>query len=160
MSKKKIMVVDDEADLTMLLEHIFLSTGLYDVVVANNGHEAKQKAVQEKPDLIFLDFIMPEVRGDEVLKFLRSRPELSETPVVIMSGLGGNVYFDNQEDREEMIDMDFDTESKHLMGKDSEKIFPENLVKKYKVEATLPKPFTSGDLKSMAEKIFQKREKY
>ena len=75
MEKKKIMVVDDEKDLTILLEYIFESTEKYDVVIANNGQEAQEKALEEQPDLIFLDFVMPGIRGDEVLRFFRDQLE-------------------------------------------------------------------------------------
>lgn len=153
--KKKIMVVDDEIDLTMLLEHIFLSTGLYDVVTANSGKEAQKIALQENPDLIFLDFLMPEVRGDQVLRFLRSRPEFERTPVVMMSGLGGDVYLDDHDERGHNAPSS-SQDSDEDQGRVS--AFHEGMIEKYHVTATLPKPFTSQELKTLAETIFRQEE--
>jgi len=155
MKKKKIMVVDDEIDLTMLLEHIFLSTGLYDVVTANSGKEAQKIALKEKPDLIFLDFLMPGVRGDQVLQFLRSRTEFEKTPVVMMSGLGGDVYLDDQDSSGQTGGV-FSENSGGDNGPGS--VFYDGLIKKYHVTAMLPKPFTSKELKALAETIFRQEE--
>ena len=152
------MVVDDEKDLTMLLEYIFMSTAKYDVVVANSGAEAQEKAVAEKPDLIFLDFVMPGIRGDEVLRFFRAQPETKNVPVVIMSGLGGDVYF--KKDKREMLRLNLQAGVKNLNRPGSAEASSENLMKKYRIAAILPKPFTSQGLKDLVGEIFkEKKEK-
>jgi twitching motility two-component system response regulator PilH len=152
--KKKILIVDDEQDLTMLMEHIFLSTGLYDVIVANGGKEGKEKALSEKPDLVFLDYIMPEVRGDDVLKFINSEPRLKDTAVVVMSGLGKTAYFGNQngygeEDQEDIVP---DVDS--LLGESSSLAFPLELIKECGVIAAIPKPFSREKLLKLTAHIF------
>lgn len=150
--KKKILVIDDEADLLMLIEHIFLSTGLYDVVTAGDGRQGQQKAMEERPDIIFLDYIMPEVMGDEVLKFIRSHEELRHTEVVIMSGLGGAVYF-NEGKQHDFIQDDIDSVPEDLLGESSTVAFPQHMIQKYGVVAVLPKPFSREKLLGITERI-------
>ncbi len=66
----KILVVDDEADITNLLRDYFEING-YDVITASNGAEALKKA-EKNPDLILLDINMPDVDGLEVCKRIRN----------------------------------------------------------------------------------------
>jgi DNA-binding response OmpR family regulator len=78
---KKILVVDDKAELRTLLKSYLTQEG-FDVVTANDGQEALYIARHEKPNLIILDLMMPEMGGDE---FMRSYSRESDTPVVILT---------------------------------------------------------------------------
>jgi len=78
---KKIMVVDDEPRLTSLLE-AYLSQEGFHVVTASNGREALFLARQEKPDLIILDILMPEMDGYE---FMRLHRKERETPIILLT---------------------------------------------------------------------------
>ena len=69
----KILVVDDEEDVRNLLGLIFRDAG-YEVITAINGKEALQKAKNEKPDLIFLDILMPVMDGFEACAQLKRDP--------------------------------------------------------------------------------------
>ena len=69
----KILVVDDEDDVRNLLGLIFRDAG-YEVITAVNGKEALQKAKAEKPDLIFLDILMPVMDGFEACTQLKKDP--------------------------------------------------------------------------------------
>ena len=69
----KILVVDDEEDVRNLLGLIFRDAG-YQVISAVNGKEALQKAKSEKPDLIFLDILMPVMDGFEACTQLKKDP--------------------------------------------------------------------------------------
>lgn len=64
--KKKILVVEDEEALRLLYEEELIEEG-YDVSTAKDGKEALQKLRKEKPDLIILDIVMPEMDGMEAL---------------------------------------------------------------------------------------------
>lgn len=150
--KKKILIIDDEIDLLMLMEHIFLSTGLYDVVLASNGRQGQEKAVEENPNIIFLDYVMPEVMGDDVLRFIRSKSQLNHTAVVIMSGLGGAVFFGDGKEQEAFYD-DLDQVPESLLGESSSVAFPQEMIRKYGVVAVLPKPFSREKLLRMVERI-------
>jgi CheY-like chemotaxis protein len=69
----KILIVDDEEDVRNLLALIFRDAG-YEVMTAVNGKEAVQKAKLEKPDLIFLDILMPVMDGFQACTLLKNDP--------------------------------------------------------------------------------------
>jgi DNA-binding response OmpR family regulator len=83
-NKKKILVVDDEEDILQFLELVLKEKG-YDVVTAPGGHEALTQAQIERPDLVLLDIMMPQMDGWEVLKLLRVDEETSHIPVAMLS---------------------------------------------------------------------------
>jgi len=78
---KKILVVDDKLELRTLLKSYLNQEG-FDVVTANDGQEALYVARYEKPNLIILDLMMPEMGGYE---FMRSYNREADTPVVILT---------------------------------------------------------------------------
>ena len=82
--KKKILVVDDEDDILQFLELVLREKG-YDVVTAASGQEALTRAQMEKPDLVLLDIMMPQMDGWEVLKLLRVDEETAQIPVAMLS---------------------------------------------------------------------------
>jgi CheY-like chemotaxis protein len=82
---KKVLVVDDEADLTELLSELLESEGL-EVFVANNGNDAFDLALAHRPDVIFSDFKMPGVNGLELCAQLKQHPETYRIPFVLISG--------------------------------------------------------------------------
>ena len=84
MKKKKILVVDDEDDILQFLELVLREKG-YDVVTAAGGQEALTRAQIEKPDLVLLDIMMPQMDGWEVLKLLRVDDETADIPVAMLS---------------------------------------------------------------------------
>jgi twitching motility two-component system response regulator PilH len=80
----KVLVVDDSlTDLTNI-KNILLEAGCL-VVTATNGKEALDKAKAEKPDLIFLDIIMPEQDGFSTCRKLASSSDTKEIPVIFVS---------------------------------------------------------------------------
>ena len=82
--KKKILVVDDEDDILHFLELVLREKG-YDVATASGGHEALTKAQIERPHLILLDIMMPQMDGWEVLKLLRVDEGTADIPVAMLS---------------------------------------------------------------------------
>ncbi len=78
---KKILVVDDKLELRTLLKSYLTQEG-FDVVTANDGQEALYVARHEKPNLIILDLMMPEMGGYE---FMRSYNREADAPVVILT---------------------------------------------------------------------------
>lgn len=87
MANKKILIVEDDV---MLLEMIKIQLGEmgYDAVTAENGKDGLFKAIQEKPDLIMADIMMPELDGNEMIKLIRQNENLAKTPIVVVSALG------------------------------------------------------------------------
>ncbi|MFI0491115.1 response regulator [Flavobacterium sp.] len=82
--KKKILVVDDEKSIRLLLEN-FLSQD-YDVVSINNGQEALDWLEENLPDLIICDIQMTEMDGYEFLTKVRQRGFIKHTPFIMLSG--------------------------------------------------------------------------
>ncbi|MHB1357584.1 MAG: response regulator [Anaerolineae bacterium] len=80
----KLLVVDDEADLLRLVSYTMRTEG-YLVIEAETGAEALQKIVTEKPDLIVLDVMLPDMSGLEVCKKLRMNADTAGTPVIMLS---------------------------------------------------------------------------
>lgn len=78
---KTIMVVDDEKRLVSVVE-AYLSQEGFRIITASNGREALILARQEKPDLIILDIMMPEMDGYE---FMRLHRKESETPIILLT---------------------------------------------------------------------------
>ena len=84
MTKRKNLIVDDEEDILHFLELVLREKG-YDVVTAANGHEALTTAQIERPDLVLLDIMMPQMDGWEVLKLLRIDDDTADIPVAMLS---------------------------------------------------------------------------
>jgi DNA-binding response OmpR family regulator len=84
--KKKILAVDDESDLLLIIKTALFSEG-YDVSTATNGPDALALAQENVPDLIVLDIMMPEMNGFEVLQHLRENPKTESVPVIMLTGL-------------------------------------------------------------------------
>jgi CheY-like chemotaxis protein len=80
----KILVVDDEDDVRNLLGLIFRDAG-YQVISAINGKEALQKARAEKPDLIFLDILMPVMDGFEACAQLKKDPATKDIFIAFLT---------------------------------------------------------------------------
>lgn len=89
MNKKdiKILLVDDEPDILEIVSYNLSSEG-YNVCTANNGAEAVKKAKQEKPQLIILDVMMPEMDGIEACEQIRVIPELKDVIITFLTARG------------------------------------------------------------------------
>ena len=83
----RILVADDDtASLDVMA--LALSADGHDVHCAANGQEAYELALTEKPDLVFLDIMMPVYNGDETCELLRNDPEVpKELPIVFLTSL-------------------------------------------------------------------------
>jgi len=82
-----ILIADDEANIVMLLE-IVLKDLEADIITAENGEIAVEKAKKYKPDLIITDVVMPKMNGFEVCRAIRNTEGIQDTPIVILSALG------------------------------------------------------------------------
>ena len=84
--KKKILVVDDDAEITMIVEDI-LKHHNYQVIVAHDGLQAIEKSNQEKVDIILLDICMPFFSGFWFCDAFKKRPQTQHIPVIVVSAL-------------------------------------------------------------------------
>lgn len=89
MKKKdiKILLVDDEPDILEIIGYNLTSEG-YQVITAENGVEALKKAKKEKPHLIILDVMMPEMDGIEACEQIRKVPDLQDAIVTFLTARG------------------------------------------------------------------------
>ena len=84
---KKLLIVDDEAD-TLRLVALMLERQGYLVVTAPTGQKALEMVKQEKPDLVLLDVMMPEIDGYEVARRLRQMDQTRNIPILAVSTSG------------------------------------------------------------------------
>lgn len=80
----KILLIDDEQSIIDIFGKM-LEKGGHQVITAMNGKEALSRAVSEKPDLIFLDQILPDMNGNEVLKSLKHDDATKTIPIAMLS---------------------------------------------------------------------------
>jgi len=85
-AKKKIMIVDDDPDALAMMEKILSNEG-YELIKVSNATEVGLKAAQMTPDLILLDFLMPELDGFQVCRVLRESELTADTPIMAVTCL-------------------------------------------------------------------------
>ena len=86
MNAARILVVDDEPRNIRLLESLLARDG-YEVLSATDGHEACRRVIEDNPDLVLLDAMMPQMNGFEVCGWIRSREATALLPVVMVTAL-------------------------------------------------------------------------
>src|SRR5512140_1054857 len=93
MEKNRILIVEDEESL-LKLESILLSSKGYNVTGVMDGKSALEEVQQNKPDLVLLDIMLPEIDGFEVCKQIKENPETCSIPVVMLSAKKSNIDLD------------------------------------------------------------------
>ena len=85
---KKVLVIDDEADVRKYLVAVLEKHG-FETLTAVNGREGFEMAKNERPDVVILDLMMPNQSGTDFYRNLAKNKELADTPVIVVSGLPG-----------------------------------------------------------------------
>jgi two-component system response regulator RpaA len=85
--KKKVLIVDDDAEIVDLLEEVLSRDGRFEVKTATSGYEAGIRTQQFRPDLILLDYMLPDVNGNVVCHTIRRNPEFENIKIIIVSGV-------------------------------------------------------------------------
>ena len=110
----KILIVDDVLSNVLLLK-VLLNGEKYTTVTANNGTEALAQIEKEKPDMVLLDVMMPDMNGFQVAKILKSNPDTLEIPIIFLTALnspedivkgfqsGGNDFISKPFNKEELL---------------------------------------------------------
>jgi two-component system phosphate regulon response regulator PhoB len=83
----RILIVEDEEPLVMLLRYNLQAEG-YVVDSAGNGEDAELKLAEEVPDLVVLDWMIPNISGIELCRRLRARPETARLPIIMLTARG------------------------------------------------------------------------
>jgi len=86
-TKTRILIIEDDVFIMDMYETKFKMAG-FEVLRAENGDKGIKVARKEKPDLIVLDIVMPQMDGLEVLKVTKGDSELKDIPVVLLTNLG------------------------------------------------------------------------
>ena len=87
MKQQKVLVVDDEPFICRSLSFVLRKEN-YEVLEARNGEEALEAIRTHRPDLVFLDVMMPKVNGFEVTRQVKSDPELKNTKIILLTAKG------------------------------------------------------------------------
>ena len=113
-SEYNILIVDDVMSNVLLLK-VLLTNEKFQIATANNGHQALEQVENEKPDLILLDVMMPDMSGFEVAQKLKSNPSTSDIPIIFLTALnstadivngfqvGANDFISKPFNKEELI---------------------------------------------------------
>jgi CheY-like chemotaxis protein len=85
MSTKRILLIDDERSISLVIQVSLNDLADWTVLTANSSAEGLRQAQLEKPDAILLDLMMPEMDGFTVLRKLKENPETSDIPVILLT---------------------------------------------------------------------------
>ncbi len=86
-SKKKILIVDDDEEIVELLTDVFKRDGRFEIKTASSGYDAGVLTQQFRPDVILLDYMLPDVNGNVVCQTIRKNPEFENIKIIIVSGV-------------------------------------------------------------------------
>ncbi len=86
----KVLVAEDDLEIADMLRATLGGAG-YDVTLVHDGEEALRAALSNRPDLVILDVMMPQMNGWEVCKALRARAEMSGVGIMMLTAIGPNL---------------------------------------------------------------------
>jgi DNA-binding response OmpR family regulator len=117
-AKKKILVVEDDTALRAMYKGKFEADG-FEVLTADNGADGLELAKNEKPDIIMLDVIMPQIDGFSVLQELKNDTKTKSIPTIMLTSLGTD---EDKEKGEKMGAVDYIVKANLTPAQVSEKI--------------------------------------
>jgi excisionase family DNA binding protein len=85
--KKRILVVDDDPSIIELFNDMFARDARFEVRTAQTGYDAGLLTESFKPQLVLLDYMLPDINGNIVCQRIRAKPEMRETKIVCVSGV-------------------------------------------------------------------------
>ncbi|MHC4293006.1 MAG: response regulator [Planctomycetota bacterium] len=85
--KKKVLIVDDDAEIVELIVDVLARDGRFDLRTASSGYDAGIATEQFRPHLILLDYMLPDVNGDIVCQTIKRNPEFETIKIIIVSGV-------------------------------------------------------------------------
>jgi len=85
--KRKVLVVDDDAEIVELIVDVLDRDGRFDTETASSGYEAGIATERFRPELILLDYMLPDVNGNIVCQAIRGNPEFENIKIIIVSGV-------------------------------------------------------------------------
>ena len=85
--KRKVLIVDDDAEIVELIVDILSQDGRFETQTASSGYEAGMATQRFRPELILLDYMLPDVNGNVVCQTIRKNPEFESIRIIIVSGV-------------------------------------------------------------------------
>jgi len=85
--RTRVLVVDDDPDVVELFIDVLSSDPRFEVATAQTGYDAGVMTQQFSPDVVVLDYMLPDINGNVVCKTIRQNPELSHIKILIVSGM-------------------------------------------------------------------------
>ncbi len=85
--KMRVLVVDDDPQIVELFVDVLEADDRFEVATAQTGYDAGVMTHQFRPDIVVLDYMLPDINGNVVCKTIRSNPELSHIKILIISGM-------------------------------------------------------------------------
>ncbi|MFG0328556.1 MAG: response regulator [Phycisphaerales bacterium] len=83
----RILIVDDDENIIELFKDVLAKNDKYEVETAATGYDAGMLTESFKPNLVILDYMLPDINGNLVCQRIRSNPELADTKIIIVSGV-------------------------------------------------------------------------
>ena len=151
---KKILIVEDEADLLQMLKDYLEKKWQFRVFAVSDPLQAEATCLREMPDLIILDEVMPNLKGHELVVKFRQNPQTRKIPIIAMSGLGEMVYVRNKNKWQWLPNRDI----VHRRGEIIKEKSPSLAAKAYGVEAFLAKPFNPDDIIVTIQEVFEVKD--
>ena len=96
--KIKVLIVDDDVEIVELMVDVLSRDGRFDIQTAGSGYEAGLKTEQFRPDVIILDYMLPDVNGNVVCKTIKSNSDFESIRIIIVSGVA------NPEEVQDLLD--------------------------------------------------------
>lgn len=93
--KIRVLVVDDDPDIVELFVDLLERDGRFEVCSASTGYQAGLLTSEFKPDVILLDYMLPDINGNVVCQTIKSKPEFANTRIIIVSGVVDNGEVDD-----------------------------------------------------------------
>lgn len=84
--KKRVLIVDDDAEIVEMMETILSRDGRFEVRTATNGFDAGSQTKEFRPDILLLDYMLPDINGNVVCRRIREDKSLANTKIIIVSG--------------------------------------------------------------------------
>ncbi len=85
-----VLIAEDDLEIASMLRKAMSAEG-YRITLTYDGEEALRAALTQKPDLVLLDVMMPQMNGWEVCKALRARPEFADVGILMLTAIGPNL---------------------------------------------------------------------
>ncbi len=85
--KRKVLIVDDDAEIVEMMADVLVRDGRFEIKTASSGYEAGIMTQQFRPDVILLDYMLPDVNGNVVCQTIKSNPEFENIRIIIVSGV-------------------------------------------------------------------------